>query len=186
MALSDGWCIYFTVSFTALDQIYYILYSLPPLVGSGIIFYCMTVLTRQVKRVCQAQKQVKSRGGEKTPLIVRPHIKSDRQQMKVAVSIINNILATFLICYSGAIYIAIRHLLMVFRIADHHYVKFESDGSLVFDEVSLVIFRLKFTLTIIFSIINPLLVFRASSVFRNNIGDLFALDDFSYIVTNRF
>ena len=58
----------------------------------------------------------------------------------------------------------------------------DPDGPPHLPESRLIIFRLKFSLTIIFSIVNPLLVFRGSHIFRQNIGTLFN-DDFSYVLS---
>ena len=198
MALPDGWCIYYTINFSTEDQIYYVLAdALPVILCSVGIMLCLTIVRAKVKKIAGPRKfavnrftSVGSDFSESTPLIIQSRSgseeESDTRPIIVAKSIVNNILVLFLVCYSAAIYIEVRHLLMAFRIYDYSYVNFDDpDGPPKFDDISLIIFRLKFSLTIAFSIINPILVFRGSSIFRNNIGELFDVDDFSYIVSNR-
>ena len=188
MALPDGWCIYYTDpdNFTEDDQYYYALADAVPVITCSFsIMICLIVVGYKVKKVsrpvsCGSYGSV----SESTPFIIQR--RAENKQLTIAKSIVNNILVTFLVCYSAAFYIECRHLLHALKLIDYGYVSFaDPDGPPKFDEVSLVIFRLKFSLTIIFSIINPVLVFRGSAIFRNNIGGLFEVDDFSYVVSGQ-
>ena len=199
MALPDGWCIYYTLNLTKGDQAYYAAVAIPVLFCSLAIMLCLTIVGFKVRNFSQVRNYPSSSKkslidreaeDETTALIIQNQWGNDpnRRQMSVARSIVNNILVTFLLCYSAAIYIDFRLLLMALggNHYNYEYVSFDDpDGPPNFNEISLIIFRLKFSLTIIFSIINPILVFRGSSIFRSNIGELFVVDDFSYVVSNR-
>ncbi|KAL5266466.1 hypothetical protein ACHWQZ_G003753 [Mnemiopsis leidyi] len=187
MALPDGWCIYYTEpnNFTPDDQYYYALADAVPVITcSFCIMICLVVVGCKVRKVSRPQTASYDYNSvnESTPFFIQRRVVNE--QLSVARSIVNNILVTFLVCYSAAFYIECRHLLHALNLVNYEYVSFDDpDGPPAFDNTSLLIFRLKFSLTIFFSIINPVLVFRGSAIFRNNIGGLFEVDDFSYVVS---
>lgn len=195
MALPDGWCIFYSNN-TTNDIVYTLAIDAGPvLICFTLILICLTIVYYRVNTVTadhviengasdsfnsfnETVPLLQSRSKSSNPSKFRP--------IRKAQGIINSILVTFLVCYSVVVYIEIRNIAQAMGLKEYEYVTFVSpDSPPQFNDVNLTLFRLKFTLTIAFSIFNPILVFRGSTVFRNQIGAIFEIDDFSYIISRR-
>ena len=194
IALPDGWCVYYTESYTLNDMLFAaVIDSGPVILCFAGILVCLSLVIYKVGAAASHATGPSHVTGTRH-VTGTNHVTEDYSQpllaqntvtqMRVVRSIINHIIITFLICYSAALYIEVRQIIMAFGGMRYDFVTFpQVEGPPQFMTSRLIVFRLKFTLTIIFSIINPLLVFRGSYLFRSNIGMNIFNDDFSYVLS---
>ena len=174
MVLPDGWCVH-------LERNTHNTSTLPFLIflDAGPVLLCYTLTSASLVVVYWRVNQSIS-GSEVQPLIQNTRT----SHFRVARSIVNYVLLSFVICYSAAVYNEVKQLVSVASGQGFPYVHFTEEGVPLFNEAALFVFRLKFALTTTYTVINPILVFRGSAVFRNTLTDILEREEFSYVITN--